>query len=160
MENETMDLEQLASYLQRDARELNKLANRGYLPGQKVGGHWRFASAEINHWIETQMHAYSDQELSALEAGTAQGQIDCRPLISTLLTESLIAVPLRAGTRDSVLRELVKLAENSWQVYDSAALLQAIRQREELASTALASGVAIPHPRRTLPDTVQGEAFV
>ncbi len=33
-----MDLDQLATYLQRDARELSKLANRGYLPGQKVGG--------------------------------------------------------------------------------------------------------------------------
>jgi PTS system nitrogen regulatory IIA component len=160
MENEIMDLEQLASYLQRDARELSKMANRGYLPGQKVGGHWRFASAEINHWIETQMHAYTEQELTALEAGTHRGQLECQPLVSALLTEAVMAVPLAAGTRDSVLRELVKLAERSWQVYDAAALLQAIRQREELGSTALASGVAIPHPRRPLPDTVQGESFM
>ena len=55
MGNEMMDLEQLASYLQRDVREVSKLASRGHLPGQKVGGQWRFASAEINHWIETQM---------------------------------------------------------------------------------------------------------
>src|SRR3954465_1468879 len=117
MDNKIMDLDQLATYLQRDVRELSKLANRGYLPGQKVGGEWRFASAEINHWIETQMHAYTEQELTALEAGTGQGQSDREPLISALLSESVMAVPLRAGTRDSVLRELVKLAENSWQVY-------------------------------------------
>ena len=73
---------------------------------------------------------------------------------------SCFAVPLRAGTRDSVLRELVKLAERSWQVYDPDAMLHAIRHREELGSTALASGVAIPHPSRPLPDTVQGEAFI
>jgi PTS system nitrogen regulatory IIA component len=160
MENEVMDLDQLASYLQRDARELNKMANRGHLPGQKVGGQWRFASAEINHWLETQMHAYTEQELTALETGTAKGQLDRQPMIAALLSETVTAVPLRAGTRDSVLRELVKLAENSWQVYDSAALLHAIRHREELGSTALASGVAIPHPGRPLPDTVQGEAFI
>ncbi len=160
MENEVMDLDQLASYLQRDVRELSKMANRGYLPGQKVGGQWRFASAEINHWLETQMHYYTEQELTALEAGTGQGKPDRQPLVMTLLSESVMAVPLRAGTRDSVLRELVKLAENSWQVYDPDALLHAIRQREELGSTALASGVAIPHPRRPLPDTAQGEAFI
>jgi PTS system nitrogen regulatory IIA component len=159
MENETMDLEQLASFLQRDARELNKMASRGYLPGQKVGGQWRFASAEINHWIETQMHAYTEQELSALETGT-RGSPVAKPLITTLMSESVMAVPLRASTRDSVLRELVKLAEHSWQVYDPDAMLTAIRQREELGSTALASGVAIPHPRRPLPDTAQGEAFI
>jgi nitrogen PTS system EIIA component len=160
MENEIMDLDQLASYLRRDARELNKMANRGHLPGQKVGGTWRFASAEINHWVETQMHAYTEQELTALEAGTARGQLDHQPLISALLSETIMAVPLLAGTRDSVLREMVKLAENSWQVYDSILLLQAIQQREELGSTALVSGVAIPHPRRPLPDTAQGEAFI
>src|SRR5260370_31578232 len=124
MENEIMDLDQLASYLMRDARELSKMANRGHLPGQKVGGTWRFASAEINHWIETQMHAYTEQELTALEAGTGKGRLDQQPLISTLLSETLMAVPLRAGTRDSVLRELVKLAENSWQAYDRDALYQ------------------------------------
>jgi nitrogen PTS system EIIA component len=160
MENETMDLEQLASYLQRDARELSKMANRGYLPGQKIAGEWRFASAEINQWIETQMHAYTEQELTALESGTSAGRADRLPLVMTLLSEATMAVPLLAGTRDSVLRELVKVAEASWQVYDPDALLHAIRQREELGSTALASGIAIPHPRRPLPDTAQGEAFI
>ena len=51
----------------------------------------------------------------------------------------------------SVLKELVGLAEQSWQVFDPDAILTALRQREEMGSTALASGVAIPHPRRPLP---------
>jgi len=160
MENETMDLEQLASYLHRDVREVSRMANRGYLPGQKVGGHWRFASAEINHWIETQMPGLSEEELTALEAGTARGDDENQPLVSAMVNEGTIAIPLAANTRDSVLRELVKLAESSWQVYDSSALLQAIRQREDLGSTALPSGVAIPHPRRPLPDTAQGDSFI
>ena len=33
-----MDLEQLASYLHRDVREVSKMASRGYLPGHKIGG--------------------------------------------------------------------------------------------------------------------------
>src|SRR5439155_1340696 len=57
MGNDMMDLEQLADYLQRDARELNKLASRGHLPGHKVSGRWRFARAEINQWLETQLPA-------------------------------------------------------------------------------------------------------
>jgi PTS system nitrogen regulatory IIA component len=149
MGNETMDLEQLASYLQRDVREVSKLASRGYLPGQKVGGQWRFARAEINHWIETQMHAYTEQQLTALEGGPAIAEQS--GLLSSLLSESTIAVPLRASTRSSVLRELVTLGEQSWQVYDPDAIHEAIVKREEMGSTALGSGVAIPHPRRPLP---------
>jgi PTS system nitrogen regulatory IIA component len=160
MENEVMDLDQLASYLQRDARELSKMANRGHLPGQKVGGQWRFASAEINHWLETQLPGYSEEELSAVEKGTQRGRHEAGLLVSQFLSEATIATPLAAGTRDSVLRELVKLAENSWQVYDPDVLLKAIKQREAMRSTAIAGGIAIPHPRRPLPDTAQGEAFM
>jgi PTS system nitrogen regulatory IIA component len=153
-----MDLEQLATYLQRDVREVSKLASRGNLPGQKVGGQWRFARAEINHWIETQIPDYTEQQLSALERRGTGGE-DREPVIATLLSEATMAVPLGASTRTSVLRELVNLAENSWQVYDPAAILEAIRQREDMASTALESGVAIPHPRRPLPAAL-GESLI
>src|SRR6266567_2563702 len=122
MDNENMDLQQLAVYLHRDLREVSKLANRGYLPGHKVGGEWRFARAEINHWIETQMHAYTEEELSALEAG---GRRNPEPelIVGNLLPQPCIAVPLPASTRTSVLKELVNLAEQSWQVYDPEAVL-------------------------------------
>ncbi|HLJ98101.1 MAG TPA: PTS sugar transporter subunit IIA [Gemmataceae bacterium] len=158
MGNDMMNLEQLATYLQRDVREVSKLASRGHLPGQKVGGQWRFARAEINQWIETQIPEYTDQELTALEKRGTDYE-DGEPLVSTLLPEVSVAVPLAASTRASVLKELVLLAEQTWQVYDPTAILDAIRQREELASTALPSGVAIPHPRRPLPNAL-GESVM
>jgi PTS system nitrogen regulatory IIA component len=77
-----------------------------------------------------------------------------------MLTESTIAVPLLASTKASVLKELVSLAENSWQIYDPEALLNAIKQREELGTTALDSGVAIPHPHRPLSAKAQGESVI
>jgi PTS system nitrogen regulatory IIA component len=141
-----MDIEQLASYLQRDVREVGKLASRGQLPGRKVGGEWRFARAEINHWLEGQLHDYNDKELHALESAHS----DSEPLLARLLGEATVAVPLPATTRASVLRELVNLAEQSWQVYDPEAILKAVQDREEMGSTALPSGVALPHPHRPL----------
>src|SRR6516162_3308205 len=110
MGNDMMDLNQLARYLQRDVREVTKMASRGYLPGHKVSGEWRFARAEINQWIETQMHAYTEQELEALESG---GHRDAEPegVITGFLQESSMAVPLAASTRASVLKGLVRLAE-------------------------------------------------
>src|SRR4051812_20244432 len=105
-----MDLDQLASYLQRDAREVSKMANRGHLPGHKGSGQWRFHPAEINHWIETQMHAYTEQELAKLESGPGRGGDEQEVLISALLSETTMAVPLMANTKSSVLKELVVLA--------------------------------------------------
>src|SRR5204863_3094477 len=68
-------------------------------------------------------------------------------------------VPLRAATRASVLRELVKLAEQSWQVYDPDALLDALQNREAKSPTALENGVALPHPHRPLPSAL-GESLI
>src|SRR5262245_39862036 len=116
MGTEMMDLKELAAYLQRDAREVSKMASRGYLPGQKVKGQWRFARAEINQWLETQMSGYTEQQLTALETAGDRGT-DQEAVILELLSEACIAVPLAAATRASVLRELVTLAEQSWQVY-------------------------------------------
>jgi PTS system nitrogen regulatory IIA component len=152
MANEMMDLQELAVYLQRDLREVSKLASRGHLPGHKVAGEWRFARAEINHWIETQLPVFTEKQLTALESRGTPPTDD--GLISSLLSRDCMAVPFQAGTRASVLRELVKLAEQSWEVYDPEAVLEAIRRREEMASTALETGVAIPHPRRPLPSAL------
>lgn len=157
MGSDMMDMEQLAAYLRRDVREVGKLANRGHLPGHKVGGQWRFARAEINQWIETQLPTLSEKELTNLESTGPRG--DGEPLLANLLSEASIAVPLPASTRASVLKELVNLAEQSWQVYDPETIHEAVRQREEMASTALPSGVAIPHPRRPLPAAL-GESVV
>jgi PTS system nitrogen regulatory IIA component len=153
---ETLDLEQLAAYLRRDVREVGKLASRGHLPGRKVGGQWRFARVEINHWLEKQLPDYTDKELTALETGHEGAE---EPLLASLLSEATTAVPLPASTRASVLKELVTLAEQSWQVYDPEAILEALRQREEIASTAQPGGVAIPHPYRPLPGAL-GESVV
>jgi PTS system nitrogen regulatory IIA component len=153
-----MGLEELATYLHRDVREVSKMASRGYLPGHKVGGEWRFHRVEINRWLEGQLSGYTDQQLTAVEAGPDRNP-EYEPLLAEYLSEKSVAVPLAATTRASVLRELVALAESSWQVYDAAALLEAVRQREEAASTALPSGVAIPHPHRPLPSAL-GEAVI
>lgn len=153
MGNEMMDLEQLADYLQRDKREVHKLANRGHLPGRKVSGEWRFARAEINQWIETQLPAYTETQLKALESCDASAQEE-EPFVAGLLAKTHVAVPLPASTRASVLKEMVNLAAQSYHVYDPGAILEALRQREEMGSTALESGVAIPHPRRPLPQAL------
>jgi PTS system nitrogen regulatory IIA component len=150
MGSDMMDLTQLAAYLHRDAREVSKLVSRGHVPGHKVAGEWRFAQAEINQWLEGQLAGYTDQQLTALETH-GNREVEQEALVTQLLSPTNMAVPLAARTRASALKELVRLAEQTWNVFDPDAILQAVTQREDLASTALPTGVAIPHLRRPLP---------
>jgi len=43
-----MNVEQLAVFLHRDAREVQKWASRGYLPAHKVSGEYRFVAYSNN----------------------------------------------------------------------------------------------------------------
>ena len=92
MGSDTMDLAQLASLLQRDQRELSKLANRGELPGRKVGGEWRFANAEIQQWLESELPGLNEAQLKSLEEAHPE---PTEPLVTLLLAPDCVEVPLQ-----------------------------------------------------------------
>jgi PTS system nitrogen regulatory IIA component len=156
MGNDTMGLAELATLLCRDQRELSKLASRGQLPGRKVGGHWRFANAEIQQWLESEMRGFDEEQLKNIEDAHPEPS---EPLLTQLLAPDCVEVPLQARTPASVVRAMVRLAEQSWQVYDPEAVLAAVQSREEQASTAQDNGVAILHPHRPLAAAL-GESVV
>jgi PTS system nitrogen regulatory IIA component len=130
-----------------------KLAERGKLPGRRVGGEWRFAAAEIHHWLENRIGLSDDDALAhmegALERAGAAGDEEIS--ISQLLREAAIEVPLDARTRGSVIARMAELAAGTHLLWDAAKLADAVRAREEMHSTALESGVALLHPRRPMP---------
>jgi PTS system nitrogen regulatory IIA component len=151
----TMSLEEFAKHVSLDAREVRRLADRGKLPGHKVQGQWRFNRARVTEWLQQEMHKLDEGRLVALEGSmsgeTAMVPGDTRLVVTDLIGMDGIDVALGAKTRPSVLRELVRLAERTGLLYDSQGLLEALQEREQLCSTALPNGVAIPHPRQPMP---------
>ena len=73
--------------------------------------------------------------------------------LHALLGPERICLELRARTRDEVLQELVALVPSLAGDLDRRQrLFQALRDREELHSTGIGDGVALPHARQALPD--------
>ena len=66
-------------------------------------------------------------------------------LLSELLSQDRIKVPHGSRTKDELLRELVDLIASAGQPGSAAAILTAVLEREQLLSTGIGSGVAIPH---------------
>jgi len=145
----SMSLEDFAQHVGMDVRQVRRLADRGELPGQKVGGQWRFNRAEVTEWLQQEMPSFDEKRLITLEqamGGEASGMT-----VTELIGLEGIDVALAANTRASVLRELVNLADRTGRLYDAKGLLQAVQEREAMCSTALPHGVAIPHPRQPMP---------
>ncbi|MBK9120339.1 MAG: PTS sugar transporter subunit IIA [Phycisphaerales bacterium] len=146
-----LSIEELSRHIGMDARIVRKWADKGVLPGQLVGGHWRFNRAEMLEWLQQQMHGLDEEHVRNLERAMRSHECDDELAISVRLALEAIELNLAARSRSSVLKELVRVAERTELVYDSGEITAALEQREALGSTALPKGIAFPHPRRPLP---------
>ncbi len=153
MADEDFGVESLAAYLHVSPAQVLKLAERGKLPGRKVAGQWRFAPAEVHHWLEERIGLSSDEELEKMETvlrRAAGEEASTTVSITELMPIEAIAVPLEARTRGSVITSLVDVAAATGWLWDVGKMAEAVRAREDMLPTALENGVALLHPRRPL----------
>ncbi len=146
-----MSLEDFAKYVGMDAREVRKLADRGKLPAQKIGGEWRFNRARVTEWLQQELPSLEPDRVLALERSMGDAQRDDDLILTDLIAPEGIDAQFPAKTKASVLRELVRLAERTGLLYDGDGLLEALQEREDMCTTALPNGMAIPHPRQPMP---------
>jgi nitrogen PTS system EIIA component len=147
------EVETLARYLHLTPQQIMKLAERGDLPGRKVGGEWKFAKPDIHHWFERRIGFSDEEELMQVEhvlQHDAPEEDREHVRISELLPVEAIAVPLHARTRNSVIESMAELAAGTGMLWDPKEMAEAVRTREDMHPTALENGVALLHPRRPL----------
>jgi PTS system nitrogen regulatory IIA component len=155
MPHEQMNASQIAVYLAMDMREVVKLAQRDQIPCLKLGGdkaprdRYRFVKSDIDHWIENQMHTLNRERLSSISKSVSDhhGLDSEGMLLCSSIPDGGLDVPMHARTREATIRELVDVADRAGMVYLRAELIEEIREREDVCSTALIPGVALPHPR-------------
>jgi mannitol/fructose-specific phosphotransferase system IIA component (Ntr-type) len=73
-------------------------------------------------------------------------------LLTELLSEDRIKVPLRSQTKDDLLQELVALVTQGRDEATFEAVLSAVRERERELSTGIGGGIAIPHGKTPVCD--------
>jgi PTS system nitrogen regulatory IIA component len=153
MPNRDFDTDSLARYLHITPTQVQKLAERGNVPGRKISGQWRFSQGEIHHWLEARIGAGGEEDLQEVQGLLDQAAAESEfatVAISDLLLPEAIAIPLAARTRNSVIKEMVEQAAKTGLIWDPAEMAEAVQTRESLHPTALDSGVALLHPRRPL----------
>jgi nitrogen PTS system EIIA component len=68
MSDDDFDISRLAEHLHLERAQVARLAERGKIPGRKVQGEWRFAPAEIHHWLENRIGLSDNDELIEMES--------------------------------------------------------------------------------------------
>lgn len=158
MADGTLDVEQLAAYLHVGPQQVIKLADRGDLPGRKVGGSWRFSEAEVHGWLEKRIGVSDSEQLQNVQKVVDRWSDSHSGVIRLLdlLPEEAIEIPLAARTPKAVIRRMCELAQRTGLLWDVAKMAEAVQAREDLHPTALDSGVSFLHPRRPQSSILEG----
>ncbi|MDR2761411.1 MAG: PTS sugar transporter subunit IIA [Planctomycetaceae bacterium] len=158
-----MSMVQLSRYLHLPEEQVRKLVDRGLIPSRRVNGELVISRDEVHRWLERRIGVSDEVELArverALDGSVPAGEIEESVVVSSLFPMGSALIPLEAKTRDSAIRSMVRLAMGTGLLWDETAMIDAVKEREELHSTALDNGVALLHPRRPM-SGILGDTFL
>lgn len=137
---EILTIEDVARYLRVSDRTVYDWVQRGDLPAGKLGSSWRFKRADIERW--------ADERIKADKRNPTQPGIKFREIVNR---DRIII--LRKKDKEGILMELINCLATAPEITDRGELGRAIFRREELMSTGIGLGIAVPHVRL---ETVKG----
>ncbi|MBC6721264.1 PTS sugar transporter subunit IIA [Treponema sp. Marseille-Q4130] len=134
MEDTILTIEEVANYLRVSDRTVYDWAQRGEIPAGKIGTVWRFKKSEVEKWV--------NERLSS-SAGRKKDDV---VQVKNILSPNRV-IFISQTSRHDALVELATALSSAPQVKRSDELISEILKREELMSTAIGRGIAIPHVR-------------
>jgi len=129
-----LTIDEVAKYLRVSERTVYDWAQRGEIPSGKIGTVWRFKKTELERWV--------NERLSVNKLTPQSGNIHLESIVSPDRIKFLNF----SAKRDALLA-LVDNISTSPQIKNRQELAQEILKREDLMSTAIGRGIAIPHIR-------------
>ena len=135
MEDDILTIEEVAKYLRVSERTVYDWAQKGEIPSGKIGTVWRFKKSEIEKWVNERLSSSGKSNDSEIVVQ-----------VKNILSPERIVFMNHQTKHDS----LVRLAQNlatAPQVKHAKELEAEILKREELMSTSIGRGLAIPHVR-------------
>lgn len=161
IDQEFINIGQLAAYLGWSTRFIEGLVRGEHLPSIQIEGQLRFRRDDVVDWLEQKIQTLDTARVSELEANmdsSLRADGTFRTVRHDRLTSRLPAAGILLDavvtSKADVLRSLASLAAATGLLSDRDHLLASLVDRESLCSTALPGGVAICHPRRPVPSII------
>ncbi len=138
-----MTLKEVAQYLRLAETTIARMARDGEVPAQKFGNGWQFSRTAEDSWKATR--TVSEQRLPVEATGLSE------PLtVAGAMSADHTNLALQGADKDAVLRELVGMVIDPGNERHAELFFQALKAREDLCSTCVNDGIAIPHARNAL----------
>ncbi|GHV74803.1 PTS fructose transporter subunit IIA [Spirochaetia bacterium] len=134
IDNDILTIDEVANYLRVSERTVYDWAQKGEIPSGKIGTVWRFKKSAIEKWVNDRLSPHT--MMSPTDAIA----------VETIISPDRILI-LNYSTKRDVLMALANNLAAAPQVKNRQELVTEILKREELMTTAMGRGIAIPHVR-------------
>ncbi len=134
MTDDILTIEEVAKYLRVSDRTVYDWAQKGEIPAGKIGTVWRFKKSEVENWVNAKL------------SSSSFSQNDSEIQIRNILSPDRI-VFINHSTKHDAIVQLSQVLATAPQIKNASELTAEILKREELMSTAIGKGIAIPHVR-------------
>ena len=133
-EPEIMTIDEVAKMLRVSERTVYEWAQKGIIPGGKLGTSWRFKRSQIQKWV--------DEKIGAEPKRPVPQAIR----IADILTPDR-AIIMDCERKEDALNVLIDRLAEAPEIGSREELAKEIFHREQLMSTGIGFGVGIPHVR-------------
>jgi nitrogen PTS system EIIA component len=140
--DEILTLAETAEYLKVAEKTVQRLIGAHKIPCTRVGNQWRFIKSILDEWL---MESMQDKKKTKenISQMIESGEVDYS--LSRLLLETII--PLSPGNRREILSQLAAPLISQELIKNPIGYLNKLEDRENMISTAIGEGIAIPHIR-------------
>lgn len=145
-----LELEKLAQGLRLTTETLERWIRQGRIPVKKTDGLCDFKKDVLDSWALKHHIKFSLIETPVIPAD----DIPCKPAEEPTLLSAMIRGGVHMGIGGNTVADVLKQVVTRVSMISEAEqgmLLEKLIEREQLTSTGIGKGVAIPHPRNPLP---------
>jgi PTS system nitrogen regulatory IIA component len=147
-EKDILTIKDVAERLQVSERTVSDWAQKGEIPCGKLGNSWRFKRIEVEHWLNKKLVGNKRESKTHAIA------------IADVLTKERVLF-LEASAKKEVLNLMIDCLAQAPEIEDRDELAYEIFYREDLMSTGIGLGIAIPHVRLpSLNKTIMSAALI
>jgi mannitol/fructose-specific phosphotransferase system IIA component (Ntr-type)/predicted DNA-binding transcriptional regulator AlpA len=150
MEHQFLSEDEVAAYLNLDLEDIQGRVKCREIPYQTRGRRVVFDKGEIDEWASQRILKLPDKRLEVYHEKSSHGTsvfLHQPAIMPQMIQPDFVAPAMTAKTKASILRDLVELADRTGRLNYPKALLESLEGREDLCSTGMPHGFAIPHPR-------------
>lgn len=148
-----LELKEIAKSLDLPKDTVERWVRQGKIPIQMKDGLCVFSRVTLNKWAQTHHFSLNLSETATPADDAVQENLsDDESLLSSMMRGGLL-VDVPGSDSETVFRYVVGqipgLSNEKKQE-----LVERLLQREELVSTGIGKGIAVPHPRSPMPETI------